>query len=134
MLRIERIRTEVYNHNGTRDVVCDMQVSTAAELPAKDEKLDSIIFKPGCIAQIIESGQWATLDDDGKWYDADGEEVSTEQASTLNMSMSPLTLGKTVKPAVIQPEIFEPDELETEQTETEQTEEPQEVTEDAELL
>jgi hypothetical protein len=92
MLRIERIRTEVYNHDGTRDVVCDMQVSTAAELPAKDEQQDSIIYKPGCIAQIIESGQWATLDDDGKWY-ADGEEVSTEQASTLNMS--PLTLGKS---------------------------------------
>lgn len=133
MLRIERIRTEVYNNNGTRDVICDMQVSTAAELPAKDEQQDSIIYKPGCIAQIIESGQWATLDDDGKWY-ADGEEVSAEQASTLNMSMSPLTLGKTVKHAVIQPESFEPDELETEQTETEQTEEPQEVTEDADIL
>lgn len=128
MLRIERIRTEVYNHDGTRDVVCDMQVSTAAELPAKDEQQDSIIYKPGCIAQIIESGQWATLDDDGKWY-ADGEEVSTEQASALNMS--PLTLGKTaVKSAVIQPESFEPDGLETEQ----QTAEPEGGEEDAELL
>lgn len=127
MLRIERIRTEVYNSNGTRDVICDMQVSTAAELPAKDEQLDTMIFKPGCIAQIIESGQWATLDDDGKWYDADGEEVSTDSVSTLNMS--PLTLGKTVKPSVVVPESFEPDELEQEQTE-----EPQEVTEDAELL
>lgn len=126
MRRIERIRTEVYNHNGTRNVICDMQVSTAVELPAKDEQQDTIIFKPGCIAQIIESGQWATLDDDGKWY-ADGEEVSTEQASTLNMSQ--LTLGKTLKSAVI-----EPDELETEQTETEQTAEPEGGEEDAELL
>lgn len=127
MRRIERIRTEVYNSNGTRDVICDMQVSTAAELPAKDEQQDSIIYKPGCIAQIIKSGQWATLDDDGKWYDTDGEEVSTEQASTLNMS--PLTLGKTVKSAVI-----EPDELETENTETEQTAEPEGGEEDAEFL
>ncbi len=135
MRRIERIRTEIYNHNGTRDVICDMQVSTAAELPAKDEQQDSIIYKPGCIAQIIESGQWATLDADGKWYDADGTEVSTEQASTLNMSMSPLTLGKTsVKPPVVVPESFEPDELETEQTETEQTAEPEGGEDDAELL
>lgn len=117
MLRIERIRTEVYNHNGTRDVVCDMQVSTAAELPAKDEKLDSIIFKPGCIAQVIESGQWATLDDDGKWY-ADGSEVSTEQdEDESEPNSAQLSLGKTVvKTAVIQPESFEPDELEQEQT------------------
>lgn len=138
MLRIERIRTEVYNHDGTRDVICDMQVSTAAELPAKDEKLDSIIFKPGCIAQIIETGAWATLDDDGKWY-ADGEKVSTDAVDSLSLNNAPLSLGKTVKPAVIQPETFEPesfepDELETEQTETEQTEEPQEVTEDADIL
>ena len=131
MLRIERIRTEVYNSGGTRDVVCDMQVSTATELPAKDEQLDTIIFKPGCIAQIIESGQWATLDDDGKWY-ADGEEISTEQESTLNMS--PLTLGKTIKSAVTEPESFEPNELETEQTETEQTAEPEGGEEDADIL
>lgn len=126
MLRIERIRTEVYNSNGTRDVICDMQVSTAADLPAKDEQLDTMIFKPGCIAQIIESGQWATLDDDGKWY-AEGEEVSTDSVSTLNMS--PLSLGKTVSPAVIQPESFEPDELEQEQTA-----EPEGGEDDAELL
>lgn len=37
MLRIERIRTEVYNHNGTRDVVCDMQVSTAISGNIKPE-------------------------------------------------------------------------------------------------
>lgn len=129
MRRIERIRTEVYNSNGTRDVICDMQVSTAAELPAKDERQDSIIYKPGCIAQIIESGQWATLDEDGKWYDADGEKVSTDSVSTLNMSPSPLTLGKTVKPAVIQPESFEPDELEQEQTA-----EPEGGEEDADIL
>lgn len=131
MLRIERIRTEVYNHDGTRDVVCDMSVSTAAELPAMNEQQDNIIYKPDCYAYIIRTGQQATLDDDGKWY-AGGEEVSTEQASTLNAS--PLTLGKTVKPAVIQPESFEPDELEQEQTEAEPAEEPQDVTEDAELL
>lgn len=107
----------------------EIQCSAASDLPAMHDQLDGVVICEGSIAQIIQSGKFATLDDDGKWY-ADGSEVSTaqeqEQASTL--SMSPLTLGKTVvKPAVIQP-----DELE--QTEAEPAEEPQEVTEDAELL
>ena len=111
-------------------VSAELQCSTASDLPALHDQLDGVVICEGTIAQIIQSGQFATLDDDGKWY-ADGSEVSTEQEQEEESepNSAQLTLGKTVKPAVIQP-----DELETEQTETEQTEEPQEVTEDAELL
>ena len=116
-------------------VSAELQWSTASDLPALHDQFDGVVICEGTIAQIIQSGQFATLDDDGKWY-ADGSEVSTEQEQEEESepNSAQLTLGKTVKPAVIQPESFEPDELETEQTETEQTEEPQEVTEDAELL
>lgn len=117
-------------------VSAEIQCSTASDLPALHDQLDGVVICEGTIAQIIQSGQFATLDDDGKWY-ADGSEVSTEQEQDEESepNNAPLSLGKTVvKPAVIQPESFEPDELETEQTETEQTEEPQEVTEDADIL
>ena len=126
MVRIEKVRNILGYVNGAQQVVADLQASTAADLPAAGDVVDGCVIMPGSIAQIIQTGQWATLDDDGDWY-ADGEEVSTEQASTLNSAA--LTLGKTVKPAVIQPESFEPDELETEQTA-----EPEGGEEDAELL
>lgn len=128
MVRIEGTPREIsYGRGGELQHVVDLQVSTIAELPDKGDVVGGGKLMPGSIAQIIQTGQWATLDEDGKWY-ADGEEVGTEQASTLNSAA--LTLGKSPTLAVIEPESSEPDELEHEQTEAE----PQEVTEDAELL
>lgn len=121
MLRIERIRTEVYNHDGTRDVVCDMQVSTAAELPAKDEKLDSIIFKPGCIAQVIQTGVFYTLDADGTWYDTDGETPASVSAS-LNSTRTLDAPTLTKKLEIEQPEIKSKEIADEPETEPEVTE------------
>lgn len=137
MLRIERIRSEVYNHDGTRDCVCDLQVSTAEELPALDEQLDTIIFKAGCIAQVIQGGGYYTLDDDGEWYDADGNAAS-DSADSLSVSPS-LSIGKVglgkVALEPTEPEAFEPDELEFEDVDkSKPTETEQEVTEDADVL
>lgn len=70
MVRIEGIRTHI-----TRDKkVVDIQVSTASDLPALNENVEGIIIVEGSIAQIIQTGAFATLDDDGKWY-SNGSEI-----------------------------------------------------------
>lgn len=92
MVRIENVRDRRYSTDGAMFAVADLQVSTAAELPALGDTVGGAQVQAGSIAQIIQTGQWATLDEDGKWY-AGGEEVSTEQASTLNSAA--LTLGKS---------------------------------------
>ena len=72
MLRIEKKRFS----DGAGNAVVDIQVSTAAELPALGETIGySMKVKAGSTAQIIQTGVFATLDDDGKWY-AGGSEVS----------------------------------------------------------
>lgn len=72
MVRVENVRQDI-----TRDIkVVDLQVSTADELPALGENIDGIIIAAGSIAQIIQSGEWVTLDSDGSWYDESGNEVS----------------------------------------------------------
>lgn len=130
MVEVRNVIRIAYDANGTLQHVVDLDVSTAAELPAIGAVVGGGKVLPTSTANIIQTGAWARLDEDGKWYAADGSgEVSTEAASSL--SVSPLTLGKTVKPAVIEPESFEPDELENEieeETDPEPTE--SEVTED----
>jgi hypothetical protein len=69
MLRIEKVRF----NDGAGNAVVDIQVSTAQELPAKGETIGySMKVKAGSIAQVIQSGAFYTLDDDGTWYDSDG--------------------------------------------------------------
>lgn len=69
MLRIEKVRF----NDGAGNAVVDIQVSTAAELPAMGETIGySMKVKAGSIAQVIQSGTFYTLDDDGTWYDSDG--------------------------------------------------------------
>lgn len=68
MVRFERIRDDI-----SRNIkVVDLQVSEATELPALGENVEGIIIAAGSIAQIIQIGAFATLDDDGKWYKQDG--------------------------------------------------------------
>ena len=89
MIQIEAIRINV-----TKDIkVVDMQVSTVDELPAKNENVGGIIIAPGSIAQVIQTGAWYTLDDNGTWYDTDGQAASN--ASNNSLSMSP-TLNKAI--------------------------------------
>lgn len=71
MVRVERVR---YN-TGSGTAVLDLQVSTASELPALASTIGSMIVDAGSIAQVIQSGTFYTLDDDGKWYNTDGSAV-----------------------------------------------------------
>jgi hypothetical protein len=72
MVRVENVRQDI-----TRDIkVVDLQVSTADELPELGSDVDGIIIAAGSIVQIIQTGEWATLDSDGSWYDESGNEVS----------------------------------------------------------
>ena len=74
MLRIEGMRETRITLNGQPTSVFDIQVSTAEELPAKDEVVGGAKIGAGSIAQIIQTGVFATLDEDGIWY-ANGEEI-----------------------------------------------------------
>jgi hypothetical protein len=90
MVRIEKERFK----DGNGNAVLDLQVSTVAELPylgstiGFNEKLGA-----GSIAQIIQTGDFVTLDANGTWY----PEQSDSSASSLNasLSMSP-TLNKAI--------------------------------------
>ena len=69
MVRVEGIRQDI-----TRDIkVVDLQVSTTDELPTIGENIDGIIIAAGSIAQVIQSGVYFTLDDDGTWYNSNGD-------------------------------------------------------------
>lgn len=68
MRRIEFIRERRQNEQ----CVCDLQVSTVSELPLIGENVSGIIILAGSIAQIIRDGTFYTLDDNGTWYDSDG--------------------------------------------------------------
>ena len=79
MVRIEGTPREIsYGAGGALQHVVDLQVSTVAELPAKGDVIGGGKLMPGSIMQIVQSGVWATLDEDGKWYDTTGAEVVAE--------------------------------------------------------
>lgn len=68
MVRVELIRESI-----TKDKkVVDLQVSTIEELPTLNQDINTIIVAAGSIAQVIQSGTFYTLDDNGTWYDSDG--------------------------------------------------------------
>ena len=73
MVRVERIR----QMDGNGRAVIDMQDSTVAELPAKFSKVATRLFvMPGSIAQVIQTGAFYTLDENGTWYDENGDAAS----------------------------------------------------------
>lgn len=74
MVRIEKVREVLGFVDGITEAVLDLQVSTVAELPNLGDTSEQYKIAGGSIAQIIQTGQIATLDDDGNWY-AEGEEV-----------------------------------------------------------
>jgi hypothetical protein len=81
MVRIEKERFK----DGNGNAVLDLQVSTVAELPdlgstiGFNEKLGA-----GSIAQIIQTGDFVTLDANGTWY----PEQSDSSSNSLNASLS----------------------------------------------
>lgn len=94
MLRINYTR---YN-DGSGRAVLDLQVSTVAELPALNEELGTRLkVGAGSIAQVIQTGAWYTLDDNGTWYDTSGTPASSESNNSLNASLS---MSPTLKKAV----------------------------------
>ena len=73
MVRIERERAS----DGAGRAVLDLQVSTVAELPAIGSKIGfRYIISAGSVAQIIQTGAFYTLDENGTWYDENGEAAS----------------------------------------------------------
>ena len=91
MVRINYTR---YN-DGSGRAVLDLQVSTVAELPALNEELGMRLkVGAGSIAQVIQTGAWYTLDENGTWYDATGTPASSASNNSLNASLSaPKSLG-----------------------------------------
>lgn len=75
MVRVERVRHITPGANGIHLAVLDLQVSTVAELPALNSIVDGMKVQKGTIAEVVQTGDYPTLDADGKWY-FDGAEVS----------------------------------------------------------
>lgn len=69
MVRVEKPRSV----DGNMNAVLDLQVSTTADLPEIGDEVGGYIVCAGSIAEIIQSGVFATLDDDNKWYSGGSE-------------------------------------------------------------
>lgn len=80
MLRVEKVR---YN-DGMKNAVLDIQVSTAAELPSLNDVVCGLKIIAGSIAQVIQTGDFVTMDANGTWY----SEQSDSSANSLNASLS----------------------------------------------
>lgn len=78
MKRIEKIRAIQYDATGVMCAVIDGQVSDASDLPELGGMFLDLKIQSGSIMQIVQSGVWATLDGNGKWYDTTGTEVVAE--------------------------------------------------------
>lgn len=132
MVRINNTR---YN-DGSGRAVLDLQVSTVAELPALNEQLGvRMKVGAGSIAQVIQTGSWYTLDENGTWYDSDG--AAANATSNTSSLASPAVIdkgallgqGKNILTAD-ETEQTEPEIDEQEQTETDELDTESEVTED----
>lgn len=131
MVRIERVRT----NDGSGNAVLDMQVSTVSELPALGDQLGiKLIVCAGSVAQVIQTGGWYTLDDNGTWYDSDGQAASAtsntsslaspaviDKGALLGQGKSILTADELeqIEPEIDEPELTESDEPDTESEVTE---------------
>ena len=138
MVRINYTR---YN-DGSGRAVLDLQVSTVAELPALNEELGMrLIVGAGSIAQVIQTGEWYTLDDNGTWYDSTGSAANA--TSNTSSIASPAVIdkgallghGKSIltadEPEQTEPEI---DEQEQKKEYVESIEEPEKDGEDDDEL
>lgn len=68
MILVENKREIIASANGSAAAKLDIQVSTAADLPEKDAIIGGFRIQPGSIAQIIQTGVFVTMDEDGRWY------------------------------------------------------------------
>lgn len=108
MVRIEKVRQTVAVSGGNQQGVLDLQVSTAADLPDSGEVVCGIAILPGSIAQIIQTGDFVTLDYDGTWYSADGSgAAATPERSTRGLAKSAQLTGITNSLLDIEPQTAE---------------------------
>lgn len=69
MVRVERERA----NDGAGRAVLDLQVSTVSELPALGQTIGfRLKLSAGSVAQVIQTGAFYTLDENGTWYDENG--------------------------------------------------------------
>ena len=73
--------------DGKAVAVVDLQVSTAADLPAEFGAVGNFLVAAGSMAQIVQSNAMVTLDgSDGNWYPAQESSESDEPEVSLSMS------------------------------------------------
>lgn len=72
MVRLERDR----DNGGIGESALDLQVSTVQELPVIGSLVECKKVGAGSIAQVIQTGAFYTLDENGTWYDENGEAAS----------------------------------------------------------
>lgn len=128
MKRVEGHPREIIGHdeNGVMLAVADIQVSTRDELPAEGEIVGDLIPQPGSIAQIIQEGEFVTMDADFAWY-PEAEEAAS--AGTLSSNTPALTMGRPILGDV--PSVLVPDDGESgAEPSADETPEAQEVAED----
>lgn len=108
MQRIENIRASWTDSTGVRHVVADLQVSTADELPALGGYVGVNVIEAGSIAQIIQTGDFVTLDENGSWYSADGSgAAATPERSTRGLTKAAQPTGISNSLLDIEPQIAE---------------------------
>ena len=94
--------------NGAMCAKLELQCSTADDLPDKDEVVGGFKTKPGSIAQLIQTGDFVTLDDDGSWYSADGSgAAATPERSTRGLTKAAQATGITNSLLDIEPQTAE---------------------------
>ena len=105
MVRLEWVRKHLND-----SAVLDIQVSTVDELPDIGDEVEGYKIAAGSIAQIVQTGNWYTLDADEKWYDTDGVEAGGTPALNVSRSVAPV-LEKSV--IMEEPEVDEDELLRT---------------------
>ena len=108
MQRIERTRDLQYDSNGVMMAVVDGQVSEASDLPALDGLFCGVKVQAGSIMQIVQTGDFVTLDENGSWYSADGSgAAATPERSTRGLTKAAQPTGISNSLLDIEPQIAE---------------------------
>ena len=120
-------------------VQAELQCSTVSDLPELYELVDGSVIGPGSVAELTQPGGFVKLDDDGKWYKADGSGEATEDDSDAveSLSMSPRLIGgvNQRQPATLQQNDEDEPEIVNVLPYEESNEEPEkDVNDDEELV
>lgn len=141
---IVRINSQKILLDGTTQIIADIDVDTAADLPEQDG-IEGGILGMGSIAHDISTGDYYAMNSGGEWYNQDGSDAEeSDQVNALSMSPSlNLTpqIDTDIRPAINlnalpveepEPEAEEEPENDEEETEGAETEPEEEPAEDGE--